>query len=121
MKSFTFTTLAALLLSAAQAEAIQSESAAAIDMVAAAELEHKHVSIRSMQNRLQAENPMNAIIQRNDAICSIFNNFYSLSDKIEGLMLSIYNHKATKLLSNVLGQKPINIIKISAESKISGK
>ena len=53
MKSFTFTTLAALLISAAQAESIMSETASAIDMTEAAQLEHKHVSISSMETRLQ--------------------------------------------------------------------
>jgi hypothetical protein len=44
MKSITFTTLACLFLSAAQVEAISAEVDAAIDMSAAAELEHHHVS-----------------------------------------------------------------------------
>ena len=41
MKSFTFTGLACLLLSAAQVGAIQTEAGAQVD----AALEHKHVSI----------------------------------------------------------------------------
>ena len=40
MKSFTFTTLACLLLSAAQVEALNTE----VDSMVDAQLEHKHVS-----------------------------------------------------------------------------
>ena len=82
MKSFTFTTLAALLLSAAQAESIQSEAAAAID----SQLEHKHVSISSYENKQTpgsaVHNPMNAIIQRNAAICAKNNNYKALMIKL---------------------------------------
>ena len=53
MKSFTFTTLAALLISAAQAESIMSETSSAIDMTEAAQLEHKHVSISSTKKAQQ--------------------------------------------------------------------
>jgi hypothetical protein len=53
MKSFTFTTLAALLISAAQAESIMSETASAIEMTEAAQLEHKHVSISSTEKAEQ--------------------------------------------------------------------
>ena len=44
MKSFTFTSLACLMLSAANVEAIATEVDAQVDMAASAELEHHHVS-----------------------------------------------------------------------------
>ena len=67
MKSFQFTTLACLLLSAAQVEAISSEVDAQIDMSAAAELEHHHVSSQPNGNRKSRVIPVNATIQRNGA------------------------------------------------------
>ena len=65
MKSFTFTGLACLLLSAAQVGAIQTEAGAQVD----AALEHKHVSIFISRFRdetwLIALMLMNAKFQRN--------------------------------------------------------
>jgi hypothetical protein len=72
MKSFTFTTLAALLISAAQAESIMSETSSAIDMTEAAQLEHKHVSNISKEIDSAEQDFTNAINQRNAEIRADF-------------------------------------------------
>jgi hypothetical protein len=62
MKSFTFTTLACLMLSAANVEAI--------DSAVTAELEHHHVSISTYFFEFRRPNGVHlqkAIIQRNGA------------------------------------------------------
>jgi hypothetical protein len=40
-------------------------------MTEAAQLEHKHVSTSSMETGSEVQDPTNAIIQRNAAICGI--------------------------------------------------
>ena len=85
MKSATFTSLACLMLSAANVEAIATEVDAQVDMAASAELEHHHVSnpfqIHTSTSGCRQDHP-NPIIQRNGSQRAQNNNCSQLMSEV---------------------------------------